>query len=110
MVVSKAMKALMNEFDKNIKALGGVMMWHFAKDTDEEPYEIAIHYAKPVTDINCVATIDWNRDNRYNGRRTFNVCTYNEDFNISARNLKRSRKLQRETVRYSNKFWKEENR
>lgn len=106
----KEMKSLMNEFDKEIKALNGVMDWHFSKDTDEEPYEISIHYEKPATDLNCVATIDWAHDRRYGGRRTFNVCTYNEDFDISARNFKKLRKLQRITVKYSNKFWKTENR
>ena len=34
------MKDLMNEFDKEVKALNGVMDWHFSKGTDKEPYEI----------------------------------------------------------------------
>ena len=73
-------------------------------------FNAGVVHAKPATDIKCVATIDWAHDQRYNGRRTFNVCTYNEDFDISARNFKKLRKLQRITVKYSNKFWKAENR
>lgn len=102
-------KKLFNEFDREVKAVNGVIDMQFARDSNEVIL-VGVCLNKPATDENCVASIDWLPDTRYHGRRTFNVCTYNENFSISSRDHKRAKKLQMIAVKYSNKFWKLENK
>lgn len=104
----------LSEFVQKVKDLGGVVDFDLNDELtvssfNDKAIMLSVHLDKPATDDNCVASIDWLGDKRYDGRRTFDVATYNENFNLSHKDLKRAGKLQKLTVKYSSKFFRDEN-
>lgn len=104
---SKRSVKLVEKLKKKIRELGGACSW-YSGDSDDE-LMFSIHLAEPTTEANCVASIDWLPDSRYDNQRTFNVCTYNENFDFNKADCHKCVKLQRLTVKYSCKLWESEN-
>lgn len=104
-------KELLNQFEKDINKLGGIVDYIYSNDqfSDTKLIMVSTHLSKPATDENCVASIDWGPDDRYNGKQIFDVNTYNENFKLDAKTRQKAFKLQDMTVKYSQKFWENEN-
>ena len=98
---------IVNKFKKKIKETGGAFSWYDG-DSDSE-LMFSVHLSEPTTETNCVASIDWLPDERYGGQRTFNVCTYNENFDFNQQDCAKCVELQKLTVKYSRKLWEAEN-
>lgn len=61
-----------------------------------------------IDDSTVIAQIDIDVDQRYR-RRTFNMYTYNENFDLSKDKRKQIRKLQKLTAKYAAKMYESEN-
>lgn len=99
-------KKHLKELSEQVTVIGGVLEWYIV---DNERVSLDLYLQRPLKDIECVASIDWQPDERYFGRRTFNVTLYNENFGISEKERKKTYQLQKLATKYSNLFWKDEN-
>lgn len=99
-------KKHLKELSEQVTAIGGVVEWYVI---DNQRASLDLYLQRPLKDVKCVASIDWQPDERYLGRRTFNVVLYNENFSISKKERKKIHQLQKLATKYSNLFWKDEN-
>lgn len=105
----KRIDKLLDQLKADAEAVGGAMELTY-DDSHTVLLSVDLGLTYPVTDSNCVASIDWLPDMRYKENRTYNVTTFNEDFGIGDKMLKRAKKLQKLAVNYSLKFWRADNR
>lgn len=104
---NKALKRDLAKLKQEIHQRKGKAIFRYNHE-HPEPNQLVFYLEPPYTTKYRVASIEWYTDPRFD-KVTFNVKTYNENFELSSRQRKQARHLQMLATKYASKFWRDIN-